>query len=144
MKKRKEKCLNLTFLVTVYVAIPSFTRFVLMIFRDFLTRNPIPNCLFPFLSRNVQLKGFFLFSSTEFVFDSWIPQMTLLFLRFHCLFLLSSLPHEHISSQLQPTFQNFFNISGGPLPNHHWPGRGAMGSPWISRGPNPMSWPSLN
>ena len=57
--------LNLSFLVTVNVAILSFTRFVPVSFRDLLTRNPIPNCLFPFLSRNRRLEGLFLFSSTE-------------------------------------------------------------------------------
>ena len=62
--------LNLSFLVTNNVAILSFTKFVVVTFGDLLTRNPIPNCLFPFLSRSIRLEGLFLFSSTGSVFDS--------------------------------------------------------------------------
>ena len=43
--------LNLSLLVTVNVAILSFTRFLLVTFSDLLTKNPIPNRLLPFLSR---------------------------------------------------------------------------------------------
>ena len=47
--------LNLSFLVTVKVAVLSFTRFVLVTFRDLLIKKPIPNCLSPFLLRYIQL-----------------------------------------------------------------------------------------
>ena len=71
--------LSLSFLVTNNVAILSFTIFVLVTFRDLLTRNPIPNCLFLFLSRSLRLEKFFYFSSTESVFGSWIPRMSTFF-----------------------------------------------------------------
>ena len=74
-----ESDLNLSFSVTVYVANLSLTSVVLVTFRDLLTRNPIPNCLFHFLSGNIRLERLFLFSTTDSLFDSWIPQISTFF-----------------------------------------------------------------
>ena len=52
---------DLSFLVTLSVAIFLFTRFEPLTFRYLLTKSTIRNCLFPFLSKNIRLEGLFLF-----------------------------------------------------------------------------------
>ena len=53
---------------------------------------------------------------------------------------LSSSTHDHVNSQHEGFFSDFFSL---PAMDYPWPEMGAMGFPWPSMGALVMSWPSV-
>ena len=107
--------LKLFFFVTVNVAILSFTRFVLVTFKDLLTSQS--HLFVSFSVREYTVECVVFFSSTESVFESFFLRL-LASLYFHLHNMNMSLLN------LNDFFRTFLNISDGPSPNHRWPGMG--------------------
>ena len=124
--------LNLSFLDAVNVAILSFTRFVLMTFRDLLTKNPIPKCSFPFLSRNIRLKALFLLWRRYSLFGFFV------WFYFH-------LPTWTCQFSTWKNFSELFSLSAM---DHRPAIAGQRETPWDCHGhqwgPLGMSWTSVN